>query len=401
MIDGTVERAPKHIGILTSGGDCPGLNAVIYAVVKYARTCKQWKVYGIPNGTDGFVDIANGVCQPEDLELHEHSFDIPGQKGINVLLFLSGSVLGCRGKKVSSPGESEKILQGYRRMGLDALIAIGGDGSLEIIADLAQAGSWNLVAVPKTIDNDVPMTERLVGFDTAVDTVASALHNLSFTAASHDRVMIVEVMGRDAGHLALHAGIAGGADVILIPELVSQLTEQVVAQICQKVAWIRQEKRKFALVVVAEGIARDPLAESLPREAIGDYLKRRFKTYTQNHCNPHQSDFCGLQDDVEVRVTVLGHIQRSSPPSTLDRLLAVSFGIKAVDAIAQSHPPYQHMVVWEGGQMQVKPLAAVVERIKAEKEARKAAQKPPCASPVDPQGFMVHTAQALGIYVGE
>lgn len=401
MTDRMQEIVPKRLGILTSGGDCPGLNAVIYAVVKYARICKQWQVYGIPNGTDGFVDIANGICQPEELELHEHSFDIPGQKGINVLLFLSGSVLGCRGKKVSQPEESDKILLGYRRMGLDALIAIGGDGSLEIIADLAQVGGWNLVTVPKTIDNDVPMTERLVGFDTAVDTVASALHNLSFTAASHDRVMIVEVMGRDAGHLALHAGIAGGADVILIPELVPHLTEKIVAQICHKIAWIRQEKRRFALVVVAEGIAQDPLAEALSRESIGDSLKRQLKTYTQNHCNPNQSDFCGLQDEVEIRVTVLGHIQRSSPPSTVDRLLAVSFGIKAVDAIAEHHPPYQLMVVWEGGQTQVKPLAEVIERIKTEKEIRKAANHPPCASPVDPQGFMVHTAQALGIYIGE
>jgi ATP-dependent phosphofructokinase / diphosphate-dependent phosphofructokinase len=150
MTDETLTDPSKRIGVLTSGGDCPGLNAVIYAVVKYARTAKHWQVYGIPNGTDGFVDIADGICQPEDLELHEHSFDIPGQKGINVLLFLSGSVLGCRGKKVPKPGDSEKILTGYRQMGLDALIAIGGDGSLEIIADLAQSGGWNLVAVPKT-----------------------------------------------------------------------------------------------------------------------------------------------------------------------------------------------------------------------------------------------------------
>jgi ATP-dependent phosphofructokinase / diphosphate-dependent phosphofructokinase len=401
MTDGTMDGSPKQIGILTSGGDCPGLNAVIYAVVKYARTSKNWTVYGIPNGTDGFVDIADGICRPEDLELHEHSFDIPGQKGINVLLFLSGSVLGCRGKKVSIPGESGKILEGYRKMGLDALIAIGGDGSLEIIADLAQEGGWNLVAVPKTIDNDVPMTERLVGFDTAVDTVASALHNLSFTAASHDRVMIVEVMGRDAGHLALHAGIAGGADVILIPELVPCLTEKMVANICHKVAQIRQERRKFALVAIAEGIGQDPLAESLIREPIGEYLKHQLERYAHRHCNPHQSDFCGLQDNVEVRVTVLGHIQRSSPPSTLDRLLAVSFGVAAVDAIAQSHSPYRHIVVWEGGRTRIKPLAKVIERIKSEKEARRAAKHPPCASPVDLQGFMLHTARALGIYLGE
>jgi ATP-dependent phosphofructokinase / diphosphate-dependent phosphofructokinase len=116
MTDRTLNVSPKRIGILTSGGDCPGLNAVIYAVVKYARTSKNWTVYGIPNGTDGFVDIADGVCRREDLELHEHSFDIPGQKGINVLLFLSGSVLGCRGKKVSIQGESGKILEGYRKI---------------------------------------------------------------------------------------------------------------------------------------------------------------------------------------------------------------------------------------------------------------------------------------------
>jgi ATP-dependent phosphofructokinase / diphosphate-dependent phosphofructokinase len=400
MTDG-MDITPKRIGILTSGGDCPGLNAVIYAVVKYARTSKNWTVYGIPNGTDGFVDIADELCHPEDLELHEHSFDIPGQKGINVLLFLSGSVLGCRGKKISIPGESDKILKGYRKMGLNALIAIGGDGSLEIIADLAREGDWNLVAVPKTIDNDVPLTERLVGFDTAVDTVASALHNLSFTAASHDRVMIVEVMGRDAGHLALHAGIAGGADIILIPELVPCLSEKVVAKICHKVARIRQERRKFALVVVAEGIGQDPLAESYVRESIGEYLKYRLERYAHDHCNPDQSDFCGLQDNVEVRVTVLGHIQRSSPPSTLDRLLAVSFGVAAVDAIAQSHSPYRHMVVWEGGRTRIKPLDKVIEQIKSEKEARRAAKQPPCAFPVDPQGFMLHTARSLGIYVGE
>jgi ATP-dependent phosphofructokinase / diphosphate-dependent phosphofructokinase len=395
------DTALKKIGILTSGGDCPGLNAVIYAVVKYARTVKQWQVYGIPNGTDGFVDIADGVSQPEDLELHEHSFDIPGQKGINVLLFLSGSVLGCRGKKVPKPGESAKILAGYRRMNLDALIAIGGDGSLEIIADLAQEGGWNLVAVPKTIDNDIPLTERLVGFDTAVDTVAATLHNLSFTAASHDHVMIVEVMGRDGGHLALHAGIVGGADVILIPELVPYLTEKVVATVCAKVAQIYQERRKFALIVVAEGVGRDPLAESFARESIGEYLKHQFEQYAHQHSNPQQLDFCGLHSDVEVRVSILGRIQRSSPPTTLDRLLAVSFGVKAVDAVAQSYSPEQQMVVWVGGQTKLEPLAKVIAQIKAEKAARKSAQQPACASPVDPQGFMLHTARSLGIYVGE
>jgi ATP-dependent phosphofructokinase / diphosphate-dependent phosphofructokinase len=396
-----VDKVPQRIGILTSGGDCPGLNAVIYAVVKYARTAKHWLVYGIPNGTDGLVDIADGICQPEDLELHEHSFDIPGQKGINVLLFLSGSVLGCRGKKAPKPGESSKILDGYRRMGLDALIAIGGDGSLEIIADLAQAGGWHLVAVPKTIDNDIPMTDRVVGFDTAVDTVASNLHNLSFTAASHDHVMIVEVMGRDGGHLALHAGIAGGADVILIPELVPCLTEKVIANVCAKIAQIYQQRRKFVLIVVAEGVDHDPFSEANAKDSIGADLKQQIERYVHQYGHPQQTDFCGLQADLEVRVSILGRIQRSSPPTTLDRLLAVSFGIKAVDAIAQSQPPAQQMVVWKGGRTHIEPLAKVIAQIKAEKAAGQAANRPPCAAPVDPQGFMVHTARSLGIYVGD
>jgi ATP-dependent phosphofructokinase / diphosphate-dependent phosphofructokinase len=228
----------KRIGILTSGGDCPGLNAILYAVLKYASSL-SWTVFGISNGTDGFIDIAQKRCQPEDLRIDEHSFDIPGQKGMGVLLFLSGSVLGCRGKKHRDPREDELICQGYRMMNLDVLIAIGGDGSLDIISDLAQRDGWNLVAIPKTIDNDVPGTERVVGFDTAVEVVSTALYNLTFTAASHDRVMIVQVMGRDAGHLALNAGIAGGADVILLPELVPSITEHVIRQTCSKIAHIR------------------------------------------------------------------------------------------------------------------------------------------------------------------
>jgi 6-phosphofructokinase len=132
------------------------------------------------------------------------------------------------------PVVAKKILEGYRLLNLDALVAIGGDGSLDIIYSLAEKGGWKFIGIPKTIDNDVPFTEKSVGFDTAVQTVTTALYDLTFTAASHDRVMVVEVMGRDAGHLALHAGIAGGADVILIPELVPALDPPIIDQICQK-----------------------------------------------------------------------------------------------------------------------------------------------------------------------
>ncbi len=379
----------KRIGILTSGGDCPGLNAVIRAVVK-CSSHKGWEVYGIPYGTDGFIDVANGTRQPEDLKLNEHGYDIPGLlQGLDVLQFLSGSVLGSLSKgNTEKPEVAQQILEGYQRLKLDGLVAIGGDGSLDIIYNLAQKGNWNMIGVPKTIDNDVPFTERAVGFQTAVDTVTEALYNLTFTAASHERVMVAEVMGRDAGHLALHAGIAGGADVILIPELTPVLDETAIAQICDKIAALRQDKRKFALVVVAEGVKHRDRRQS---RNIGDYVAQQIQLYSQKLCSLDRPEFCGL-DEIDTRVTVLGHLQRSGTPSSFDRILATAFGIKAVELIERGH--YNRLVVWEGGKVESKPLEMVIQLI------RQCHQENRCASPVDPNGFMVQTARALGIYVG-
>lgn len=175
----------KRIGILTSGGDCPGLNAIIRSVIKCA-TSKGWEVFGIPYGTKGFIDLETGQCQAEDLQLQEHGYDLPGLLGgLDILQFLSGSVLGALNKgDPSDPARAHEILQGYRHLNLDALIAIGGDGSLDIIDALAQKGQWQWIAIPKTIDNDVPFTEQSIGFDTAINTVTKALYDLTFTAAS-------------------------------------------------------------------------------------------------------------------------------------------------------------------------------------------------------------------------
>ncbi|MBO0348586.1 6-phosphofructokinase [Phormidium pseudopriestleyi FRX01] len=383
-------HAKKRIGILTSGGDCPGLNAVIRAVVKCSSR-KGWEVYGIPYGTDGFIDVANGTRQPEDMKLNEHGYDIPGLlQGLDVLQFLSGSVLGSLSKgDTEKPEVAQQILEGYQRLELDGLVAIGGDGSLDIIYDLAVKGNWNMIGVPKTIDNDVPFTERSVGFQTAVDTVTEALYNLTFTAASHERVMVAEVMGRDAGHLAIHAGIAGGADVILIPELTPVLDEKAIAQICDKIATLRQDKRKFALVVVAEGVKH---GDRRQHRNIGDYVAQQIKLYSQKLCSLDRPEFCGL-DEIDTRVTVLGHLQRSGTPSSFDRILATVFGIKAVELIEQGH--YNRLVVWEGGKVESKPLDLVIQLV------RQCHQEKRCASPVDPDGFMVQTARALGIYVGD
>ena len=268
---------PKRIGILTSGGDCPGLNAVIRAVVKVATYKYGWEVYGIPYGTDGFIELLVGKRQPEDLRIKEHGYDIPGLvQGLDILYFLSGSVLGSISKG-DPERHADDIIKGYEKLDLTALIVMGGDGSIEILDGLAQKAAdqgalWNWVAIPKTIDNDIPFTEASVGFDTAVNRVTQALYDLTFTAASHDRVMIVQVMGRDSGYLAMEAGLAGGADAILIPELTPVLNEDVIMGICRHIGQLQQNGRRFALVVIAEGV-KNHLGQK--EHYIGDYLARQ------------------------------------------------------------------------------------------------------------------------------
>lgn len=380
----------KRIGVLTSGGDCPGLNAIIRAVVKAANH-KNWEVYGIPFGTDGFIHLTKGYRQPEELKLTEHGYDLPGHlQGLDILQFLSGSILGSLSKgNPSEPEIANAILEGYKLLNLDALVAIGGDGSLDIVYDLAKKGNWNIVGIPKTIDNDVPFTERAVGFDTAVATVTDALYDLTFTAASHERVMIVQVMGRDAGHLALHAGIAGGADVLLIPELVSHLSDRILDGICRTIANIRATGREFALIVVAEGVKN---YDNKKEKYIGDYLQVKVEEYSEKLCHSGTEEFCPLSE-IDVRVTVLGHLQRSGTPTASDRLIGTAFGIKAVELIEQE--AYSRLVVWQHGGVYSQPLDQVIAVVKqCHKEDR-------CAYPVDPNGFMVQTARSLGIYVGD
>lgn len=350
----------KRVGIMTSGGDCPGLNGVIRAVVNHATLTYGWDVVGIPYATDGLRSRTT-------IPLNCHGLDV---RGIDPLLSMGGTILGTinRGNTLE---ESQDIIHSVSEMGLDALIAIGGDGSLGILRQLAIAGNWNLVAIPKTIDNDVGVTERSVGFDTAINTVIDALNRLTFTASSHDRVMIVEVMGREAGHLALHSGIAGGADVILVPEI-----PYSVQAVCEHLDELRDRwGRKFAIVVVAEGIQPEPNApicvhpDGSPGCGMGQYIADQIKRLRSQ--------------PVEIRVSVLGHIQRGGMPSGLDRLIAASFGTTAVDLVAQNR--FDQMVTWQAGKVTVHPLAEVL------------AQSPRL---VDPNDFLVNTARALGIYVG-
>lgn len=349
----------KRLGVLTSGGDCPGLNAVIRAVVSHATLTYGWQVVGIPYAT-------RGLLEKKALPLSLHGMDL---RGMDPLLNMGGTILGSINKG-DTLAQAEEILQGYRVLGLDALIGIGGDGSLAILHQLALQGNWQFIGVPKTIDNDVALTERVVGFDTAVNTITDALNRLTFTAASHDRVMIVEVMGRKAGHLALQAGIAGGADVILIPEIPYSIRE-----VCRHIEELRDRwGRRFAIIVVAEGakVAIDshtfPGCQT-PSCGMGQYITDEIV-----HCS---------STPVDARLSVLGHVQRGGIPSALDRLVATAFGKAAVDLVAQGQS--QQMVAWQNGQVTAVPLESVLAH-----------------SPifVDPNNFLVDIARSLGIYVG-
>ncbi len=349
----------QRLGILTSGGDCPGLNAVIRAVVNHATLTYNWQVFGIPYATQGLLER-------QMIPLHMHSFDL---RGIDPLLSMGGTILGSINKG-NTLEEMDDILAGYAALELDALIAIGGDGSLTILSQLAAKGNWQFIGIPKTIDNDVALTERAVGFDTAVNTITDALNRLTFTAASHDRVMVVEVMGRGAGHLALHAGIAGGADVILLPEISYSLHN-----LCNHLAELRNRwQRRFAIIVVAEGIhaAQDePISsDQKPTCGRGQYIADGIAL-----CSPYP---------IDTRVSVLGHIQRGGIPSAFDRLIAAAFGKTAVDLIAKGCS--NQMVAWQQGRVVSVPIDQMRELS-------------PC--PVDPNGDLVQTARALGIYVGE
>ena len=356
-----------RIGILTSGGDCAGLNAVLRAVAHRAIEGHGWEVVGIRQGTAGFM--ARPVAHEA---LHLSLFD-------GTLLRQAGTILGTTntGDPFDFPladgsrlDRSDEVIEGYRELGLDALIGIGGDGSMAILRRLAQQGGINLVCIPKTIDNDVGHTEVSIGYATAVKVATDALDLLQPTAASHSRVMVLEVMGRDAGHIAISAGIAGGADAILVPEIPYRID-----LVAAKIEELKLRGRNFALVVVAEAVKTEE-GKSVTRAyagsgsrygGIGHYMAERLAEET----------------GAETRVTVLGHLQRGGMPTPRDRLMASVFGVHAVDLIAEGR--FDRMVAWSGRQVIDVPLAEAIAGYQA----------------VDPEGPLVRTARGLGICLGD
>ncbi|MEM9907844.1 MAG: ATP-dependent 6-phosphofructokinase [Cyanobacteria bacterium P01_D01_bin.44] len=356
------QKPGKRIGILTSGGDCAGLNATLRAVVHRAIGTYGWEVVGIRKATQGLM------CRPPQVM----SFDINSTRN---LLTAGGTVLGTtnKGNPFAFPmsdgtlcDRSQDIIEGYHLLGLDALIGIGGDGSLAILRRLAQQGDLNLVAIPKTIDNDLGSTERSVGFDTAVNIATEALDRLHFTAASHSRVMILEVMGRDAGHIALSAGIAGGADMILIPEI--PYTLETVCNAIQNLG------RNFATIIVAEAVCTEAGEKVTCTNRLGHSRLGGIGEYLADHITERTG--------AETRVTVLGHVQRGGIPSPLDRVIATAFGVEAVDLIAAEK--YDHMVSWQNREVVHVPIADAIAEYRA----------------VNPDDTLVKAARGMGICLG-
>jgi 6-phosphofructokinase 1 len=314
-----MDNKPKKIGVLTGGGDCPGLNAVIRAVVKSAMNI-GWTVIGIKKGFEGLMDTKGT--------------EILDARDISGILNQGGTILGTTNRgdpfkmAVKKNGKdtfidrSDEAVKGFKKLGLDALVCIGGDGTLKIAKQLFDKGV-PLVGVPKTIDNDLSATVITFGFDTAVSTATDALDKLHSTAESHQRTMVVEVMGRYAGWIALNSGISGGADVILIPEIPFDIDK-----VCEKVKDRYRIKRNFCIVVVAEG--------AKPKGG-------RLFTKEKTEAGRVEVQLGGIAEWVskeihertgkETRSLVLGHLQRGGNPTTFDRLVATRFGAAAVRAI--------------------------------------------------------------------
>lgn len=355
----------QAIGVCTGGGDCPGLNAVIRGVVKTAFNDYGWRVFGVEDGFDGLI-------WPEKTrELTSAS--------IRGILPRGGTILGTTNRgnpfayEVVENGQkvvkdfSRQCLENMHKLGIDAMVIIGGDGTLKIAHEFYKIG-MPVVGVPKTIDNDLSATEVTFGFQTALATATDAIDRIHTTAESHHRVMIIELMGRDAGWITLEAGIAGGADVILLPEIRFTLEK-----VCQKIQQREAQGNKFSIIVVAEGVklpATDPAGKPIPPAKpgnVGNTLAFSLREFTQK----------------EVRVTVLGHVQRGGSPVAFDRLLGSRFGVIATHLVGEGK--FGYMVCLQCDQIRSVPLEEAVGVYKT----------------VNPQSDYIRTARSLGISFGD
>jgi len=337
-----------RIAVLTGGGDCPGLNAVIRAVVKTAEH-NNYEMYGIANGFHGLIT---------------NNMKLMTSKDVSGILPIGGTVLGTTNRDnpfhyavdKDEKGETiykdmrETVVKNIEDRGIEGLIVIGGDGSLNIAAQLSRECGVKIVGVPKTIDNDLPVTERTFGFDTAVATATEALDRLHTTAESHHRVMALEVMGRYAGWIALHSGIAGGADCILIPEIPYSIDS-----VLKKVEERQKNGKNFSIIVVAEGAK--PIGGEM---TIARVVKESFEQIRLGGVGEKLVRDIEERTGVESRCTVLGYLQRGGSPTPYDRVLATRYGVAATEAFMSGN--YNTMVALMSNKIAVVPIAMVASK---------------------------------------
>jgi len=358
-----------RIGILTGGGDCPGLNGVIRAVTLHARQTYGWEVVGIRNGFEG---------------LYEEEYVDLTATTVQHLLPRGGTMLGSSNRAnpfaypVKLPDGRIEIHDAggvgggtLPRLAPHGLIVVGGEGTRSFAQKFIQRGATRIVGVPKTIDNDLEATDTTVGFQTAVEIVTEAIERLHTTAESHERIMVIEVMGRYAGWIALTSALAGGAHVCLIPEIEYD-PERVLE------AFHRRHGRgvSYSIVVVSEGAK--PKGGELAVLTAGDATKQE----KLGGAGQRVAELIAAKTDYEVRTTVLGHIQRGGSPCAFDRELATRFGVKAVELVAEGK--FGHVAAVEAGKLVAKPIEKAVKKLKL----------------VDPSGELVRTAKGVGIELG-
>jgi ATP-dependent phosphofructokinase / diphosphate-dependent phosphofructokinase len=358
-----------RIGILTGGGDCPGLNAVIRAVTLHARQTYGWEVLGIHNGFEG-------LYEEEYVELGVHQ--------VAHILSRGGTILGSSNRanpfaypvkipdgRVEIHDVSNRCLTNLAKLDLHGLIIVGGDGTMSFGQRFIGRGATRIVGVPKTIDNDLEATDVTVGFQTAVEIVVEAIERLQTTAESHERIMIVEVMGRYAGWIALTSGLAGGAHVVLIPEIEYD-TDRVIE------AFNRRHGRgvSYSIVVVAEGAK--PRGGALSIVSPGDATHQE----KLGGAGQRLAEAIAAKTEYEVRSVVLGHVQRGGSPCAFDRELATRFGVKAVELIAEGK--FGHVAAIDGGKLVARPIEKAVKKLKL----------------VDPNGELVRAAKGIGVEFG-
>jgi len=325
-----------RVGVLTGGGDCPGLNAVIRAIVRKAETVHGDEVFG-------FIDSWDGVMDQRFLRL-----DVSAMRG---LLPRGGTVLGTRrGSPYDHPDGLERVRRSFSDLALDALVVIGGNGSLTVASMLHRDTGLPLVGVPKTIDNDIAGTDLTFGFHTAVQIATDAIDRLHTTAESHDRVMVVEVMGRDTGWIATYAGIAGGATVILVPEVPFDIDE-----VCATVTRRHGRGRYASIVVVAEGARPSPGTMPEP-----EYERDHIGRARLGGIGARVADEIEHRTGFDARVVQIGHVQRGGTPTAYDRILSTRFGLAAIDAVHDG--AFGQMVALRCSQVVRVPLDEVVGR---------------------------------------